>query len=130
MSTYSDVEDFLQAIFPDYDKYAIFTNLNPAADTRHLAELDAGRDCYMGPWAYPDDGKLERGARATEARCLVIDDVGTAVDLFTGEAISKVSFEQVARLGPYTAVTRTSPGNHQYWFKLDPPVPASEWPGI
>ena len=30
MATYTDVEKFLQAIFPDFDKYAIFANLNPA----------------------------------------------------------------------------------------------------
>ena len=127
MTSIKGTLEFLQVVFPDYKQHAIFTNLYPAYDTRSLEELDATRDCYMGPWAYPDDGVTDRGIRALEARCLVIDDVGTAVDIFSGEPISKVPFDAVARLGKPTAVIRTSPENYHYWFKLDPPVAAAEW---
>ena len=47
MSTLTDVERFLQAIFPDYAERGMLANLNPPAFTRDFTALDASRDCYM-----------------------------------------------------------------------------------
>ena len=44
MTTYTDAERFLQAVFgDDYERFAIFANLNPAVHVRSLDQLDVNR---------------------------------------------------------------------------------------
>jgi len=118
MHSVNDVTKFLQAIFPDYGKYAVFANLNPPAHTRSLMELDPTRDCYWSIAAFPDDGLTERTkARATYVRALVVDDVGT-----------KVSEDAVwLRLREPTAIVETSSGNYQWVYRLSRPVAVVTW---
>jgi putative DNA primase/helicase len=121
----SDTARFLQAIFPDYEKHAIFASEhNDIAESwkqfRKLESLDLTCDCYLSHAAYPNDGKTTRRGRAIEARALVIDDVGT-----------KVPAADVLRvLGPVTCEVLTSEGNAQWWYRLKQPVPRCDWKGF
>jgi hypothetical protein len=121
MVNHSDTQKFLQAIFPDHAKHAIFANLNPAAHTRDFTGLDLTRDCYWSIAAFPNDGKATRTlARATEVRALVIDDVGTKVT----EGAVRLA------LGAPTAVVETSAGNFQWSYRLATPVLTAAWGGF
>jgi len=116
----SDAERFLQAVFADYVSHAIFANLNPAAHTRHLAELDPHRDCYWSIAAFGPDAKTNLGDDALHTVALVIDDVGTKVP----------ESAVMLALGKPTAKVLTSAGNTQWSYRLSVPVARDDWPGF
>ena len=121
MPTYTDVQKFLQAVFgADYGTHAILANLNPAVHVRSVDKLDPLRDCYWGIAAFAPGHTERTKARALEVRALVIDDVGTKVQLVAIRAI----------LGSPTAVVLTSARNYQYVYRLSAPVPVDQWPGF
>ena len=128
MNPYKAAEQFLQAVFPDHAKHAIFANalynlvtkkLGTWEHFRDVKQLDSTRDCFMSAAGFPDDGMAERtGARATDVRALVIDDVGGRVP----------SADVLRGLGkPPTFEVLTSTGNAHWWYLLTKPVPATQW---
>jgi hypothetical protein len=116
----SDAERFLQAIFREHERYAIFANLNPPAHTRNLAGLDGTRDCYWSIAAFPPEAKTNLGDDALHTVALVIDDVGTKVP----------EGAVMLALGRPTAIVETSRGNHQWVYRLANPVARDDWPGF
>jgi predicted P-loop ATPase len=124
MPTNNETEQFLQALFPDHAKHAIFAHSKPGggmAHTRDVNALDATRDCYWCIAAFPDDGKTTRSlTRAIEVRALVIDDVGTKVP--------EAAVERA--LGRPTAAVETSAGNFQWAYRLSEPVAVKAWPAF
>lgn len=124
MSTYIDTDKFLQAVFPDHQKHAIFADSAVAGGMHHcraLEGLSGTRDCYWSVASFPDDGSTTRKLdRALEVRALVVDDVGTKVVGGTVELA----------LGRPTAVVETSAGNYQWTYRLGTPVPVDQWAGF
>ena len=123
MSTYTDVQKFLQAVFgADYGTHAILANLNPPLHYRSIDQLDPSRDCYWSIAAYaPGYIGTNTEAAALEVRALVIDDVGTK-----GPSAGAVELA----LGEPTAVTISSAGNYQWAYRLAKPVAVSDWTGF
>ena len=121
MTTYTDTEKFLQAIFPEHGHFAVFANLNPADHKRDWRQLDPKRDCYWSIAAFPDDGSAERTlARATAVRALVVDDVGSKVPAGAVELA----------LGRPTAIVETSAGNFQWVYRLTAAVAVAAWAAV
>lgn len=123
MAMYTDVAEFLKAIFgDDYGTHALFANLNPPAHTRDLTTLDPNRDCYWSIAAYPPGytGTNTEEA-ALEVRALVIDDVGT-----TGPSEGAV----LLALGEPTTIVESSEGNFQWGYRLSKPVAKTDWSGF
>lgn len=124
MNTIIDIEKFLQAVFPGWEKHAMFAHSKAGggmAHTRDWRHLDVTRDCYWCIAAFPDDGKTTRSlARALDVRALVIDDVGTKVPAANVELA----------LGKPTAEVITSEGNSQWTYRLSKPVAAKDWPAF
>jgi len=119
VSSNTDTLRFLQAVFPDYDKYAVFANLNPAAHTRTVTGLDLTRDCYWSIAAFAPEARTNSSAKhpPLNVRALVVDDVG-----------SKVRCGAVRLgLGEPTAIVETSAGNFQWTYRLATPVPKNDW---
>jgi len=116
----SDAERFLQAVFREHERYAIFANLNPARHTRNIAELDPHRDCYWSIAAFGPDAKTNLGDDALHTVALVIDDVGTKVP----------ESAVMLALGSPTTIVRTSAGNYQWGYRLTKPVTRADWPGF
>jgi hypothetical protein len=120
MSITSDTQKFLQAVFPDYIRCAVFANLNPPAHTRKLAELDAKRDCYWSIAAFPAEARTNLEDDALHTVALVIDDVGTKVPAGAVELA----------LGQPTAIVESSQGNFQWVYRLSKPVAIADWAGF
>ena len=124
MPNTTDTLRFLQAIFPDHATRAIFAHSTRPTGMYHardLASLDGTRDCYWSVAGFPDDTSTKRVLdRALDVRALVIDDVGTKV------AVGIV--EQA--LGRPTAIVESSPGNFQWTYRLQGPVPVDAWAGF
>jgi P4 family phage/plasmid primase-like protien len=124
MPTYTEAEQFLKAVFADWEGRAVFAHsVSPRGMThfRDIAPLDVMRDCYWSVAAFPDDGSAHRTtARASGVRALVIDDVGTKV------APGAV----LLALGSPTAAVETSAGNYQWAYRLAKPVAVGDWAGF
>ena len=120
MSSFNDAIRFLQAVFPSYGTEAVFANLNPPAHTRRLTELDEARDCYWSIAAFPSEAKTNQGNDALHTVALVIDDVGTKVPVGAVELA----------LGRPTGITRSSPGNYQWAYRLAKLVAIKDWDGF
>jgi len=125
MPTYTDVQKFLQAVFPDYAEHAIFAHSTAGSGGmyhfRTVESLDSSRDCYWSIAAFPDDKSAKRtNSRALGVRALVIDDVGTKVKSLT----------VLAELGAPTAVIETSRGNFQFVYRLSAEIPVDAWSGF
>jgi P4 family phage/plasmid primase-like protien len=119
-ATYTDVEQFLQAVFPDWAVHGIFANSTDPkgmAHRRDPAGLDGARDCYWSVAAFDGAHVTRTNAKALEVRALVIDDVGTKV---ASQAVQ-------AALGNPTAVVETSAWNYQWTYRLPTPVPVAGW---
>jgi len=128
MSTDNGTGRFLQAFFGSDDPSDIFfVNLKPTKYRRSWRKINHSIDCYLTPGRFGPEAERNTGDTVREVAALVLDDVGTAIDIFTGEPISKVTPEQARRLGAESAIIRTSPDNHHYWFKLSRPVLKKEW---
>lgn len=124
----SDIKRFLQEVFPDHEKHAIFAHalynsvtkkLGTWEHFRDVTQLDSSRDCFMSAASFPDDGiKVRTGARAVEVRALVIDDVG-------GQIPQAAVLRGLGK--PPTFEVLTSAGNAHWWYLLVKPVPAAQW---
>jgi P4 family phage/plasmid primase-like protien len=119
MNPYKVAEQFLQAVFPDYEARARFAGrtLTRGWYERHsLKALDLTGDCFLSIAAFPP-GVPRQVGHVEEVRCLVIDDVG--------EFILDLAVEQA--LGTPTAIVSSSTGSCHWWYRLATPVPAGEW---
>ena len=117
MTTYTEAERFLQAVFGgDHGTHAIFANLHPAVHTRNLQGWTRG-GIATGPSPRLTRASERTLTRALEVRALVIDDVGTKVMAGAVESA----------LGLPTAVVETSLRNCQWAYRLSKPVPVADW---
>jgi putative DNA primase/helicase len=122
MTTYTDTEKFLQAVFgDDYGTAAILANLNPPFHTRSVAGLDDLRDCYWSIAAFPPKAATNLGDDALNVRAFVVDDVGTK-----GPSEGAVELA----LGRPTAIVTSSSGNFQWAYRLTTPVDKDDWRGF
>lgn len=105
-------QTFVRAVFgDDWAEKAFFVDDGAWGTRKRLAELDDTRGCYWCVGAIPW-GKARKNENVETVRALVIDDVGTKVDV--GDAMS-------LDIGMPTAIVGTSEKNFQYVYRFSNP---------
>lgn len=127
MTIVYDIEDFssldarklfLRVAFgDDWEEKAFLVNEPEWGTRRRLEELDGTHGCFWGVGAVPW-GKARRNENVENVRALVIDDVGTKVDVRDAMSLD---------IGMPTAIIGTSEKNYQYVYRFAKPAPVAEF---
>lgn len=125
MATHTDIEQFLQELHPGWPQRAFYAQDTPGrvwSETRDVRALQATNACYVSIATFDPACKRRLVAEALEVVVLVIDDVCSAANSVVTEDAVRLG------IGLPTKIILSSPGNHQWYYRLSAPIPVDEWP--
>jgi P4 family phage/plasmid primase-like protien len=120
MTTISDTERFLQALFRSRTANAVFSNWVEGPRTRVWTTLNGTLDCYYSIGEYLLSATSNTREHSLGVRVLVIDDV---VELIPAALV-------LLALGTPTAIVQSSAGSQQWVYRLSELVSVWAWPRV